>query len=132
MKRLDRKIAVVSTTIGMLLLVASLIGDWAGDDRGMLVFLAIDCIFFSLIAALFPRSNDELAHDALELTKFALLSLAILGFIATTGYLLAGMPSPIPEELFAIGVAIGLPAALVLPPVLKRLFTQHRGQKLSK
>jgi MFS family permease len=131
-RTLDRSIAIVSIAIGILLLAASLLGGWGGDDRGMLIFLAIDCIFFSLIAALFPRTNEELNHDARELGKFGLLSVSILGFIAVSGYLLAGTPWPVPEELFVAVVVFGLPAALVLPLVFKRLFGKRREQQTSK
>jgi hypothetical protein len=131
-RRLDRRIAVVSVALGILLLLISVFADLDGDDRGRLVFVAIDWILFSTIAALHPRSDDELKHDAREFAKFALLALAILGFITVSSYLLAGTPSPVPEELFVIVLAFGLPAALVLPPVLRRLAARRREQKLSK
>lgn len=123
---LDRKISISVLCLGVALLISALLADWSEHARDAVIFLAIDCIFFTLISFGHPRTDAELKSQAVEGLKFTLLSVAVLGFVAGVIYLVAGAPRSVSDQTLLTIIVFGLPAALVLPPVLRRLVAKGR------
>tara|TARA_B100000678_G_scaffold144026_1_gene120269 strand:+ start:504 stop:887 length:384 start_codon:yes stop_codon:yes gene_type:complete len=115
---ISRAISIFLILAGLSLLVAALVTDALGRGTAS---IATSMILWSVVAYLAPKSNDNWVRDALGVLHFSVLAIATFFAIALTAYVLFGSPASLSNELFTVILAFGLPAALVIPLVVKQL-----------
>ena len=121
----SRAVSTILIVVGAALLVACLVSNALGRETAA---FAISMIFWSVLAYLAPRSNDDWVRGAVSVLHFSVLSFATFASIALAAYLLFGAPEVLSDEMLTVVLAFGLPAALVVP-LIARQVTQSGSTK---
>ena len=129
MIRYDRVISFALVCMGAALVLYSLFSDASEHTISSMRFVGVDMIFFSWISYLSPQSNADLKDQAFSAGRFLALSLATIGLVIVSIYIAAGLPRTPSEALMLTMLVVALPAAIVVPVIVRRLQTKRSGAR---
>jgi hypothetical protein len=125
----DRWLSACLALAGAAMVAFGIIADRDEGSHSLLTFVGFDCLLFSLVGFLCPRSNLELRHQAINFAQFTALAVASFGAVAVLVFVLFGAPRPVGEEVFSTSLTLGLAAALVTPIFAKHFITKIRAKQ---
>ena len=129
MIRYDRVISFALICIGAAMVLYSLFSNASEHTISAMRFVGVDMIFFSWISYLSPRSNADLKEQAFSAGRFLALSLATVGVVIVSIYLAAGLPRTPSEALMLTMLIVALPAAIIVPVIVRGLQTKRTGAR---
>ena len=119
MRNYDRLLSVTLISLGAALLLYSGLGSASEHTMSAVRFVGFDMLFLSWLSYLSPRSNVDFRRQAFTAARYLAISMATIGVVVVTVYLIAGLPGTVSNALLLTMLLIALPAALIVPVIAK-------------